>query len=423
MVIRPTDTRSRNVRGWILLFFALLLACLTVLYARTDRAGADLQSKFDGKKAQLSHVRDAQSSLATTIAESNRQVDALIGQVAQARQQAAAIRAELERKQAELDRARAEVAAERRHLQVVRAHLKRAKAALARELVAVYKADSPDTLSVVMESSSWADVVANSQYLDSFQSYGERVVARVRELRNQVREAVAQMREARDRIRAARNEVAARKKQIDATRATLDGRMSQLRAARAARQHQLDSLEGQAQALQDNLASITSQMQAQAAAASAPAPSPGAAPAQPAPLAPGDHAQLLANGDAAAPAGAPAVVKSVIAAANQIDNLPYVWGGGHGSFSSSGYDCSGSVSFALHGGGLLSSPLDSTGLETWGIPGAGRWITVYANSGHAWAVIAGLRWDTSGDVSGTGPRWHSDMASTGGFIARHPSGL
>ncbi len=112
----------------------------------------------------------------------------------------------------------------------------------------------------------------------------------------------------------------------------------------------------------------------------------------------------------------------MIAAANSIATTPYVWGGGHGSFSSSGYDCSGAVSFALNGGGFLSSPLDSTGLETWGVPGAGSWITVYANSGHAWAVIAGLRWDTSGDVSGTGPRWHTDIASTAGFIARHPSG-
>ncbi len=118
---------------------------------------------------------------------------------------------------------------------------------------------------------------------------------------------------------------------------------------------------------------------------------------------PGESATLLSNGQAAAPASAPAAVKAVIAAANSIATTPYVWGGGHGSFSSSGYDCSGAVSFALNGGGFLSSPLDSTGLETWGVPGAGSWITVYANSGHAFAVIAGLRWDTSGDVSGTGP--------------------
>ena len=100
--------------------------------------------------------------------------------------------------------------------------------------------------------------------------------------------------------------------------------------------------------------------------------------------------------------------------------MPYVWGGGHGSFESSGYDCSGAVSFALHGGGLISSPLDSTGLTTWGEPGAGNWITVYGNSGHAYAVIAGLRWDTSG-TGGSGPSWSTDTGSfqdPSAFVAR-----
>src|SRR5256885_11385242 len=95
-----------------------------------------------------------------------------------------------------------------------------------------------------------------------------------------------------------------------------------------------------------------------------------------APHAPGDRGRVLARGDAAAPASAPAAVQALIAAGNQINETPYIWGGGHGSFISSGYDCSGAVSYALHGGGFLSSPLDSTGLETWGSAGAGQWITV-----------------------------------------------
>ena len=82
--------------------------------------------------------------------------------------------------------------------------------------------------------------------------------------------------------------------------------------------------------------------------------------------------------------------------------MPYVWGGGHGSFEASGYDCSGAVSFALHGGGFLDSPLDSSGLSVWAEPGGGRWITVYGTSGHAYAVIAGLRWDTGGPMAATG---------------------
>jgi hypothetical protein len=122
------------------------------------------------------------------------------------------------------------------------------------------------------------------------------------------------------------------------------------------------------------------------------------------------------------PAGAPAAVAQVIAAGNAIATLPYIWGGGHGSFQASGYDCSGSVSYALAAAGLLSSPLDSTGFESWGAPGPGRWITVYANAGHAWMVVAGWRFDTIALAEG-GTRWSQSMASTAGFVARHPPGL
>jgi hypothetical protein len=131
---------------------------------------------------------------------------------------------------------------------------------------------------------------------------------------------------------------------------------------------------------------------------------------------------MLVDGEAVAPADAPLVVKAVIEAANQINDKPYIWGGGHGSFEDDGYDCSGAVSYALHGGGLLSSPLDSGGLTSWGESGAGNWITVYANYGHVYMVVAGLRFDTS-MTGGNGPRWSDVMRSPGGFVPRHPSGF
>lgn len=101
---------------------------------------------------------------------------------------------------------------------------------------------------------------------------------------------------------------------------------------------------------------------------------------------------------------------------------PYIYGGGHGRFEDKGYDCSGSVSYALHGAGLLERPRDSTGLESWGADGEGAWISVYANTGHAYMVIAGLRFDTSGD-GGSGPRWRPASRSGSGFVVRHPAGL
>jgi cell wall-associated NlpC family hydrolase len=112
----------------------------------------------------------------------------------------------------------------------------------------------------------------------------------------------------------------------------------------------------------------------------------------------------------------------MIAAGNRIAHYPYVYGGGHASFSASGYDCSGSVSYVLHGARLLSSPLSSGGFESYGRPGRGRHVTIYANSGHVFMTIDGRRYDTSGQ-SADGSRWHSSSRSSSGYVVRHPAGL
>jgi peptidoglycan hydrolase-like protein with peptidoglycan-binding domain len=141
---------------------------------------------------------------------------------------------------------------------------------------------------------------------------------------------------------------------------------------------------------------------------------------------PSARAKLSSDGRTAiAPDSAPEEVKDAIAAANRITRKPYKYGGGHGKWEDSGYDCSGSVSYALHGGGLLGRPRDSTGFMSWGQAGKGDWITVYGNSGHAYVVIAGLRFDTSsaGAGGGSGPRWRTKSRSSSGYVARHPAGL
>jgi hypothetical protein len=125
---------------------------------------------------------------------------------------------------------------------------------------------------------------------------------------------------------------------------------------------------------------------------------------------------------ASAPAGAPPEVLAAIEAANGIAGLPYKWGGGHGDFDDTGYDCSGAVSRVLNAIGALEDPLDSTGLKRWGKRGRGDWITVYTNRGHAYVVISGLRFDTSGR-GGRGPRWRAERRSSAGFVARHPESL
>jgi hypothetical protein len=132
----------------------------------------------------------------------------------------------------------------------------------------------------------------------------------------------------------------------------------------------------------------------------------------------------LSDGHAVAPAGAPSAVKRAIAAANQIDGRPYVWGGGHAGFLSRGYDCSGAVSYVLHAAGLLDQTMVSGQLAYWGESGLGRWITVYANDEHVFMVIAGLRFDTRDDPPGVnGPRWHRARVEPPSFAVRHPTGL
>ncbi len=136
----------------------------------------------------------------------------------------------------------------------------------------------------------------------------------------------------------------------------------------------------------------------------------------------GRRARVLGDGTAVAPENAPDVVKRVIMAANEIAKFPYKWGGGHGAWRDNGYDCSGSVSFALAGAGLLDSPLTSGGFLNYGAPGRGRWITIYTHSGHIFMVVAGLRFDTSGQGR-AGTRWQEEPRSTAGFEMRHVPGL
>jgi hypothetical protein len=136
----------------------------------------------------------------------------------------------------------------------------------------------------------------------------------------------------------------------------------------------------------------------------------------------GPRARVLSDGTAIAPENAPEIVKRVILAANEIAKFPYKWGGGHGAWRDNGYDCSGSVSFALAGAGLLRSPLTSGAFMNYGAPGQGRWITIYANNGHIFMFVAGLRFDTSGQGR-AGTRWQAESRSTEGFAVRHIPGL
>jgi peptidoglycan hydrolase CwlO-like protein len=374
----------------------MVLVTLVIGAVIGQSAVGDPASKIAQKQSELDRIQSVEGPLRGQIDQMNAEVDRLIGEESRLRQEQAAAEHELEQKQAELEQATAQLNAEKAELARVRAKLQSAVAALEQLLVDMYKANDPDVTSVVMQSASWSDLLTRTEYIDHIQQYDNEVVARVRGLRDQITALVNELQATRDRILAARDAVAAKERQIASQHAQISQQQSQLAAARNARQGVLNALLSKERQIQADLSEIP---------------------------APAGHATIDSNGDAIPPSNAPLAVRGAIAAANQIDDLPYIWGGGHGSFTASGYDCSGAVSFMLHGGGFLSSPLDSTGLEVWGDSGGGNWITVFANSGHAWAYVAGLRWDTGGPGGGNGPRWSTVMRDdASSFVARHPAG-
>jgi peptidoglycan hydrolase CwlO-like protein len=391
---RPPNTPEAKTRKRALLLLALALAALSTF-------GASALAKTLSER--LSAVEQQRTHIASGIAGLNKQVDQLIGQLSGLRQREAAIQAQLNAKQAELAGATAQLKAEQRHLAILRARLERARKVLSDRLVEIYKSGQPDVISIVLNSASFTDVISESDYFDSIKNADNVIIDRVQGLQEQTAYVVDRLRAARVKIKKAEKEIQVQRDQAATARAEAEARQADLEAARRARQKALAPLNLEAQKIQVQLSK-----QGQVSGTGIPNPS--------------GRAKLLPNGQAVPPDNAPGPIRGAIAAANSIATKPYVWGGGHGSFQASGYDCSGAVSFALHGGGFLSSPLDSTGLEVWGSGGYGRWISVFANSGHAWMIIAGLRFDTSG-TGGSGPRWSTILSDPNGpFVVRHPSG-
>ncbi|MFA9399883.1 MAG: hypothetical protein ACERKT_02105 [Acidobacteriota bacterium] len=412
---RPINEISRG-RGRALTsaVASITAAVVCLLAVAGGPAGAVTpQQKYDRAQAKLADISGSVDQLREQIVADNRRVDALIAELSPLRARADALQAELAERQARLDAIEADLKRERAHLRQVRARLQRALDVLRDQLVFLYMAGTPEVSDMVLGSSDWSDLISRSEYAESIQDHDEQIIDRVTGLRDEITALVERMEGQEAKLEKARDEIAAKEKAAVEARDVLEAERAEFVAARGDRRARIAALEEQAGTIEGNLPDLSVDPASSSAAGSgAPAPKP----------VPGQTAVLGSNGLAAAPAGAPQAVKDAIAAANAIVGSPYLWGGGHGSFDSPGYDCSGAVSFALNGGGLISSPLDSTGLTTWGEPGVGNWITVYGHSGHAYAVIAGLAWDTSG-TGGTGPKWQTALRDSSGFVPRHPSGL
>ena len=349
----------------------------------------------------------ADADLAGRIATKAQRAEALRAAVAAETRRIQSSGRGLARAQARLGRLQAEVAEQQAQLKAVvdaharaRARLTRlvsrqreATDALRENLVTAYRNPKPDIVSVVISATGFTDLLEKADFLKRVAKQNARIMDGARRSRVQVTKQAGRLAtmQARERDITARLE-RRRNSALAIENALLNEQARQL----AGRDFKRAAL----QRIQSQLADLRKRQAREARAG----------------------IRIDSGGTAQPPAGAPQAVSLVIAAANAIAGLPYLYGGGHAGFKDSAYDCSGSISYALAAAGLVSSPMASGPFMTWGDPGPGQWITVYANPGHAFMVVGGWRFDTSA-LSGGGTRWSRSMRPTGGFVARHPPGL
>jgi cell wall-associated NlpC family hydrolase len=358
--------------------------------ALTASSSGDLQS-------QIASNRSAADSLKSQIASESARIRATTNGLNDARARLAGIQATLIARESELRRVQTGLLQAREHLLELENRLQQASRALAANLVAAYESSKPDVVTVILESRGFKDLLERVSFLQRIGHQDAQVVGDTRAARRAVAAQANALAALELRDRKLTDQVLAQRNQVAAIQAALLNQQIAEVSARDSKSAQLDQLNSKLKSLEARAA-----REARAAVVGGIAVNTG--------------------GMVQPPPGAPTAVGQVMAAGNAIASLPYVWGGGHGSFHDSGYDCSGSVSYALAAAGLLSSPLDSTGFESWGAPGPGQWITVYANAGHAFMVVAGWRFDTVALSSG-GTRWSQSSTDTSGYVARHPPGL
>jgi hypothetical protein len=375
---------------------AAAIAAAALAGSTAARSDGDLQS-------QIAASQSAAGALRASIAAETARIQSNAHGVQDASRRLSELEVGLASREAQLAGVQASLLAARGQLVMLENRLQAATHALAANLVSRYERTEPDLVTVVLDARGFTDLLDNVTYLQRMASADAQIVGAARAARAAVARQATQLAGLEQRDRELADGVLARRNEVAAVRAAL---LSQQLAALRARSNKSAELSG----LEHRLSSLEAQAAAQAAraAASGNAGVGGIA--------------VDTHGMVQPPPGAPAAVAEVIAAGNAIATLPYIYGGGHASFHADGYDCSGSVSYALAAAGLVSSPMVSGQFETWGDPGPGRWITVYASAGHVWMEVAGWRFDTVALAEG-GTRWAEGGGEFAGFVVRHPPGL
>jgi peptidoglycan hydrolase CwlO-like protein len=366
-------------------------------------SSGDLQS-------QINAGRSAASSLQSQIAAENGQIARTTGGVQAAQAHLAQVQGELTARITQLRTVQTELLAARTRLVELENRLELASQTLATNLRAEYENGSPDLMTVILNSHGFNQLLEQVDFVQRIGREDAQIVGDTRTARTQVLGEADRLGSLEDRDRTLTDDILAQRNQVAALEAALvDQQISEIQQRSGARA-KLASVTAQVGALQSKLDAIEARAAAEARESTA------------------QVNQSLGGiavdtgGMVQPPAGAPQAVREMIAAGNAIATLPYIWGGGHASFQAAGYDCSGSVSYVLAAAGLLSAPEVSGDFTTYGDPGPGQWVTIYASYGHVWMEIAGWRFDTVA-LAEDGTRWSQGGGEFAGFVARHPPGL
>jgi cell wall-associated NlpC family hydrolase len=394
-VVDPCMPRLSSIS--VRLLVAAALATLAVLVAVLPAEGQNTQQKIASTQDRAAALKAAVAVETRRLGQTNADLDA-----AQARLDR--IEADADRRETKVREIGAQIAKKRIVLQTLENRMRRAAEALRKNLVSAYENPQPDLVSFLMQAHSFGELIESRNFLKRIQANNARILDTSRDTRRQVdREATA--------LVSLQNQARRLAEQVQKRRDAAQVARSAILNIRARQLQRRDGTASQLAGVRDQIAGLRKRERQEAARA-----------AKIAREAVVSGIGVDTGGLAQAPAGAPAAVAKVMAAGNAIAGLPYLYGGGHASFQASAYDCSGSVSYALAAAGLVSSPMASGPFMSWGEPGPGKWITVYANAGHAYMVVAGWRFDTSALSSG-GTRWSRELRSNAGFVARHPPGL
>lgn len=395
---------------------------LTAVTATGAVAGVAFVPASQGDlRHQIASQQSVAGQLSQVIQHDDAQISQTSGDVASARAQLSAVEHRLSGDLSELRSVQTQLMTARDHLAQLEARLRTAADDLSTNLRAEYETGTPNLMTVILNSHGFTQLLNQVDFAQRISKQDADIVGATRTARRQVLGETLRLGNLEQRDRTLTDSILAQRNQVASAETALINReiaetqtRERTRGKLADVNANLSALHAKLAALQAKLASIAAEKALQARQS-----------AEQASVSVNQQAGGLAIDTASmvqAPAGAPAAVQEMIDAGNAIATLPYIWGGGHGSFISPGYDCSGSVSYVLDAAGLLSAPEVSGDFESYGDPGPGQWVSIYATSGHVWMTIAGWRFDTVA-LAEDGTRWSQGGGEFAGFVERHPPGL